>query len=477
MKRQRTKIVATIGPASNTKEKIVAMMEAGMDVCRINFSHGDHATHRQTIETIKAINEENNQFLTILADLQGPKIRLGDFEIDPFIIEKGQKILFTNKEIAGNREIVSIRYETFPQDVKAGEKILIDDGKLALKVLKTNKKDEVQLEALNTGLLSPRKGVNFPNTTISLSSLTEKDLNDLDFILRQEVHWIALSFVRSANDICELRKHIDKRNLTNKPRIIAKIEKPQALENIEEIIRESDGIMVARGDLGVEIPLEKVPFAQKHIIDLCNQIGRPVIVATQMMEAMINNIRPTRAEVNDVANSALDGADALMLSGETSVGDYPVETVQIMNQIIRQVEAHEGIYYKQVMPISHESTRYDTDAVLYSACELAQVSNATALAVVTHSGYSSIKLSSFRPKAAILVFSKSRFILSQMSLLWGIQTFYNEVFEYSSNLIEELNCSLLDRKIVRSGDKVINILSMPYLDRGISNTLKISTIR
>lgn len=476
MKTQRTKIVATIGPASNTKEKMLAMMEAGMDVCRINFSHGDHAAHQQTIETIQAINKENNQFLTILADLQGPKIRLGDFKIDPFIIEKGQTIRFTNKEVAGNKEIVSIRYETFPQDVEVGEKILIDDGKLSLKVLKTNKKDEVLLEALNTGLLSPRKGVNFPNTNIRLSSLTEKDLTDLDFILTQEIHWIALSFVRSANDIRELRKHIDKRNLTNKPRIIAKIEKPQALENIEEIIHEADGIMIARGDLGVEIPLEKVPLVQKHIIDLCNQIGSPVIVATQMMEAMINNIRPTRAEVNDVANSALDGADALMLSGETSVGDYPVETVQTMSQIISQVEGYEGMYYKHIIPIDHESKRYDTDAVLYSACELAEVANATALAVVTHSGYSSIKLSSFRPKASILVFSESRFILSQMNLLWGIQTFYNDDFEHSSNLIEELNCTLLEKKIVRSGDKVINILSMPYLDRGISNTLKISTI-
>jgi len=372
--------------------------------------------------------------------------------------------------------MLSIRYDGFANDVKPGDQLLIDDGKLALRVLETNKVDEVLLEAVNTAMVSPRKGVNLPDTLINQPSLTEKDLLDLQFILDHEVQWIALSFVRSATDIIDLRRRINEHPCKNKPRIIAKIEKPQALHVIEEIVRVTDGIMIARGDLGVEIPMEQVPMAQKRIIKLCQKMGRPVIVATQMMEAMITSIRPTRAEVSDVANSVLDGADALMLSGETSVGTYPVETVETMQQIINQMEDYEEIYYRHEQPQDKFNNRFVSDSVLYAACDMAKSTKSVAIVVVTHTGYSALRLSAHRPKSKLFVFSSDHFVLCQMNLLWGVQGFYDKALDETGKLLESINDTLKRHQLIQKGDTIINVLSTPVWKQGASNTLRLGII-
>lgn len=473
----KTKIIATIGPASSKAEVLHRMIDAGLDVCRLNFSHGEFANHLQVIETIRQYNEKNNTFVSLLADLQGPKIRLGDMKDGAFTMVAGDRITITTADVAGTPQKVSIRYDDFAKDVQKGDQLLIDDGKVMLRVVETNGVDEVLLEAVNNGIISARKGVNLPDTFISQPSLTEKDLNDLQFILDQDiVNWIALSFVRSADDIRQLRKRILDHPCKHKPRIIAKIEKPQALKAIEEIIDETDGIMIARGDLGVEIPMEQVPMEQKKMIRLCQKRGIPVIVATQMMEAMISSIRPTRAEVSDVANSVLDGADALMLSGETSVGTYPVETVATMQQIISQIEDYEEIYYKHTLPINHLSDRFTSDSVLYAACDLAHRTQSKAIIVVTHSGYSAFRLSAHRPKSKLYVFSSSQYLLGQMNLLWGVQGFYENGLDEADRLMDSMNTILSQQNLIKKGDYIIHVLSTPVWNQGTSNTLRLGVV-
>lgn len=473
----KTKIIATIGPASTDAKVLHRMIDAGLDVCRLNFSHGDYADHLQVIDTIRQYNQANNTFISLLADLQGPKIRLGDLKEEPFLMQRGDQITITTKETEGTHKKVSIRYDDFAKDVQKGDQLLIDDGKLMLRVIESNGIDEVLLEAVNSGMIAPRKGVNLPDTRISQPSLTEKDLKDLQFILDQNVvNWIALSFVRSADDIIQLRKRILEHPCANKPRIIAKIEKPQALAVIEEIVNETDGIMIARGDLGVEIPMEQVPMAQKRMIKLCQKRGIPVIVATQMMEAMITSIRPTRAEVSDVANSVLDGADALMLSGETSVGTYPVETVATMQQIINQMEDYEEIYYKHIQPVNKLSGRFTSDSVLYAACDLAQRTLAKAIIVVTHTGYSALRLAAHRPKTKLYVFSSSQYLLAQMNLLWGVQGFYEDGLDEADKLMDRMNTILRGQHLIDKGDYIIHILSTPVWNQGASNTLRLGVV-
>jgi pyruvate kinase len=472
---EKTKIVATMGKSSCSYETLKMMAEAGMDVCRVNFSHAKKEDLIDIIDKVSRINKEMNVHIGILADLQGPKIRLGEFENEGFDIEKGEQIIITTDEIKGNKQRIPIRYENFPKDVQAGEDILIDDGKLALKVIETNRKNEVKLQAKNSGRLAPRKGVSLPQSTISLPSLTEKDLHDLEFILTQDVHWIALSFVRTADDIQHLRDLIKASHKENKPKIIAKIEKPQALANIESIIDASDGLMVARGDLGIETPMEQVPIAQKNIIRLCRKKGKPVIVATEMMESMIQASRPTRAEVNDVANAVFDGADALMLSGETSVGIHPTETISIMRQIILTIEKAENIYYKH-LPHNQSKERFTTDSLLYTACELAKDVNAASIVVFTYSGYSVMRLSGYRPKASILMFSNREFLIQQFSLLWGVKGVLSDIVDNVDDLIDFTEKKLLQRGYAKEGDRIINVLSTPFCTRGASNTLRMAVI-
>lgn len=472
----KTKIVATIGPASSSYETLKTMAASGMDVCRLNFSHGEYADHKQVINNINLLNQETGSYVALLADLQGPKIRLGDFEEESVVLNAGERIYFVCEEVLGNKERIGIRYDSFARDVNPGDQVLVDDGKIALKVIESDGHNSVLLEAQSLSRLLPRKGVNLPDTKISLPSLTEKDLKDLQFMLDQGLQWVALSFVRSASDINSLREIIDAHPGKEKPGIIAKIEKPQALTEIEAIIDAADGIMIARGDLGVEIPMEQVPMIQKKITRLCQKKGKPVIVATQMMEAMITSIRPTRAEVSDVANSVLDGADALMLSGETSVGNYPIQTVQTMQQIINQIEDYDGIYYRHTKPENTDNPRFVSDSVLFAASNMAQSTVAKAIIVVTHSGYSATQLAGHRPKAKLFVFSGSDFILKKINLLWGVNGFYDHSLEDAEKLIEHLNKKLKTAGLLKSGDEVIHVLSTPVWSHGHSNTVRLGSV-
>jgi pyruvate kinase len=469
----RTKIVATLGPASASKEVLLKMIKAGMDICRINFSHGKHEDLAKIIATIREINKKHNTHVGILADLQGPKIRVGQMENNGVLLKKNQELVMTTKSCIGTAERLYISYQAFPKDVKVGEIILLDDGKLQFKVLSTNKKDSVKVKVIYGGILSSNKGVNLPDTKVSIPSLTPKDLKDLDFILKQEVEWVGLSFVREAKDIIELKEIIKKRH--SKTRVIAKIEKPEALKNLDEIITVTDAVMVARGDLGVECPMEDLPIIQKQIVKKCMEHAKPVIIATQMMESMITNPRPTRAEVNDVANSVLDGADAVMLSGETSVGQYPVEVIKSMQQIIRKIE-DTAYPYMQMHAPNKKSSTYRSDSICYTACILAGHNSALGIVSMTHSGYTAFRISSHRPEALTFIFTSNKSLLCMLSLVWGVRGFYYDKFESTDQTMKEVNGMLKHHKLVKKGDIVINTASTPIGRSGRTNTIKISEI-
>ncbi len=469
----RTKIVATLGPASTSKEVLLKMIKAGMDICRINFSHGKHEDLAKIIATIREINKKHNTHVGILADLQGPKIRVGEMTNNGVFLKKNQELVMTTKPCIGTHERLYISYQAFPKDVKVGEIILLDDGKLQFKVISTNKKDSVKVKVIYGGILSSNKGVNLPDTKVSIPSLTPKDLKDLDFILKQEVEWVGLSFVREAKDIIELKEIIKKRH--SKTRVIAKIEKPEALKNLDDIIAVTDAVMVARGDLGVECPMEDLPIIQKQIVKKCMEHAKPVIIATQMMESMITNPRPTRAEVNDVANSVLDGADAVMLSGETSVGQYPVEVIKSMQQIIRKIESTAYPYMQMHAPNKKSST-YRSDSICYTACILAEHNSALGIVSMTHSGYTAFRISSHRPEALTFIFTSNKSLLCMLSLVWGVRGFYYNKFESTDQTMKEVNGILKHHKLVKKGDVVINTASTPIGRSGRTNTIKISEI-
>jgi len=472
--KRRTKIVATIGPASSSKEMLKKLIQEGVDVCRLNFSHGSHEDHIKVINSIREIIEEINYPVAILADLQGPKIRIGNVKNNGIDLVDGEEIIMTTKSIEGTAKKVSITYDTFPQDVRAGEKILVDDGKIMLEVVSSNFKDEVVLKILHGGVLSSKKGVNLPNTKISQPSLTPKDREDLELALKYDIDWIGLSFVRSARDIIEL-KHLIK-NAGKTTRVIAKIEKPEAVLDLDDIIREADGIMVARGDLGVEIPMENVPLIQKQIINKSIEHAKPVIVATQMMESMIDNISPTRAEVNDVANAVMDGADAVMLSGETSVGKHPRAVIDAMNRIIMRIEdQHEELFSKEIEPIKSQD-RFVTDSICFNACRLAKRTNAKAIVTMTNSGYTAFKISSQRPKARIFVYTGNKKLLTTLCLVWGVKTFYYDKMVSTDHTIEDIKYMLKKSGYLVQGDLIVNTASMPIEELGSTNMLKLSAI-
>lgn len=470
---KRTKIVATIGPSSNSREVLEAMIEAGINVCRVNFSHGSYEDHLKTIQIIREINREKKKFTAILADLQGPKIRVGKVEDNGIQLKEGKELIITTKKCVGTAEKVFINYEQFPADVSNGETVLLDDGKLVLKVINTNKRDEVVTKVVHGGILSSNKGVNLPNTKLSLPSLTDKDLQDLDFALENNVEWIGLSFVRTARDIIELKHIIASKQRRTK--VVAKIEKPEAIEEIDDIIAQTDGLMVARGDLGVEIPMENVPMLQKMLVRKCLRAAKPVIIATQMMESMIDNISPTRAEVNDVANAVLDGADAVMLSGETSVGKFPVKVVETMTRIILEVEKGDEIYNQEFPPAVDEE-RFISDSICYSSSRLAQRVGAVAIVTMTHSGYTAFKISSFRPRAGIFIFTGNHAILNTLSLVWGVQGFFYDKYVSTDHTIADIKYILKKEGIVKVKDLVINLASMPISEKGQSNMLKLSYV-
>ncbi|MFC4212202.1 pyruvate kinase [Pedobacter lithocola] len=469
----RTKIVATLGPASAKPEVLYSMFNAGLDVCRLNFSHGSQADHQAVLDTIRDLNKKYEYNVGILADLQGPKIRIGLVKEGGINLINGKTTVITTTECIGNEERIYITYQSFPQDVQAGEIILLDDGKLQMKVISTNLKDEVVCEIVHGGILTSRKGVNLPNTKVSIPSLTPEDRENLEFVLENDVEWIGLSFVRKADDIIELKKIIAERGKT--ARVIAKIEKPEAIANIDEIIAVSDGIMVARGDLGVECPMEEVPLLQKMIVAKCRAASKPVIVATQMLESMITTPRPTRAEVNDVANSVLDGADAVMLSGETSVGEFPLIVIETMQKIIQNIEQNNYPFNPDKF-LKPKSPSFLSDAICDSACFLAKQTNAVGIVSMTLSGYTAFEISSHRPEALTFIFTSNRSLLNAVSLLWGVRGFYYDKWESTDNTIIEVNEFLKSKKLVKQGDIIINTAAIPMEAKGKTNMLKITVI-
>lgn len=469
----RTKIVATLGPASSKKEVLLSMIKAGVDVCRLNFSHGSQEDHQKVIDIIREINKKYKTNIGILADLQGPKIRIGLVKDGGINLINGNKIEMTTKECIGDENQIYITYQSFPKDVRAGEIILLDDGKIQMRVLETNNVDTVLCEVIYGGILTSRKGVNLPNTKVSIPSLTEEDLTNLEFALKNDVEWIGLSFVRSADDIIELKRIIGRSEKS--ARVIAKIEKPEAIENIDEIIKVTDGVMVARGDLGVEMPLEQVPMLQKMIIKKCCTASKPVIVATQMLESMITAARPTRAEVNDVANSVLDGADAVMLSGETSVGEFPVIVIETMQKIVRNVEETQYSYYLPKQ-LDTNSPTYMSDATCSSAVYLAAKINAAGIIAMTSSGYTAFEISSHRPKAGTFIFTSNRNLLNTLSLVWGVRGFFYDKFESTDKSISEVNKILKAEKLIEPGNVVINTASIPIEKKGKTNMIKVTMV-
>jgi pyruvate kinase len=471
---KKTKIVATLGPSCSSKEVIKDMVDAGVNVFRINFSHADYTDVKERINLIRELNEEFGYTTAILADLQGPKLRVGVMKED-VVVNKGDIITFqTAEDVPGTAERVYMNYKEFPSDVKPGEKILLDDGKLIFEALETNGSTEVICKVLQGGPLKSKKGVNLPNTKVSLPALTKKDIKDALFAIENEVDWIALSFVRTPKDLEELQDLITKHSSYKIP-IVAKIEKPEAVENIDKIVAFCDGLMVARGDLGVEIPAEEVPLIQKKLIHRAKTARIPVIVATQMMETMITSLTPTRAEVNDVANSVMDGADAVMLSGETSVGNYPVEVIETMTKIIRSVEDSPLISVPQNPP--HVRTkRFITKSICYHAAIMANEIKAKAISTLTNSGYTAFQISAWRPSAHILVFTSNRRILTQMNLLWGVRSFYYDKFASTDDTVEDVNKIAKQKGFVEKGDMVINLAAMPIAEKGMVNTLRVSDI-
>ena len=463
-----------MGPASNTEERLEALIQAGMNVARLNFSHGEHAIHGQTIANVRKVDEKLGTHTALLADLQGPKLRIGELEGGQIDLVQGEECVIRTGSEVGTSGVVYTNYMKFARDVKAGERVLMDDGKLELCVLETDGKGEVRCEVVHGGVLKPRKGINLPSTAISLPCITEKDAVDLAYALEQDVDWIGLSFVRNAQDIVELRERIEAEG--KHTRIIAKIEKPEALADLDGILEETDAVMIARGDLGVEIPKQEVPLVQKDIIQRCMHMGKPVIVATQMMESMIEASVPTRAEVNDVANAVLDGADAVMLSAETSVGAYPVEAVTAMTDIIESMEGQDRMYYHERPPLSPEDDRFISDSMCYNACRLAKRVNATAIVTMTFSGYTAVHVSSQRPKAHIFMFTANKRVLAQMSLVWGVSAFPYLKMVSTDHTIADIKFELTKMGAVTDGDFVVHLASMPIADAGRTNMLKLSQV-
>ncbi len=471
----RTKIVATVGPSCDTYEKLLELVKAGVNVFRLNFSHGSHEDKQTIIDHIRNINKTEPYNIAILADLQGPKLRVGEIENNALEVKVGDILTFTNEKCIGTLEKIYVSYPNLAGDVVVGNIILIDDGKLEVKVVSIENNGDVKVVVTLGGILSSKKGINLPDTKISLPALTEKDLIDLDFIIRQQCDWVALSFVRKVEDITYLRKLLNEKN--SKTKIIAKIEKPEALVNIREIILESDGIMVARGDLGVELPVERIPLIQKELIRKCIHRAKPVIVATQMMESMIDRVKPNRSEITDVANAVLEGADAVMLSGETATGQHPTLVVQTMRKIIAEVERKEYRYNRgeDLRPQAH-SPSFHSDAICYSACKIANDVEANALIGMTESGYTAFMLSSYRPYSPLYIFTKEKTLVNQLSISWGVRAFYYaEEISLDEIIYDQINI-LKERGFLAPGQVVVNTGSTPVDQHLPTNVIKISTV-
>ena len=474
MKRiKKTKIIATLGPSSSgLVEKLI---KEGVDVFRINFSHSNHKEAEILINEIRIINTKLNTNTSILADLQGPKLRIGEIKPNTHLNDGDHIKIKTVNEFIGDEKAIFVNYKTLPTDVNKGENIIVDDGKIILKVTDTNKTDQINAKVIQGGDLFSNKGFNLPNTNISLPALTEKDIKDAIFSAKQNVDWIALSFVREVADIKLLIELLEK-NTDHRIPVIAKIEKPEGVKNIDDIMKYASGIMVARGDLGVEINASEVPLIQKKLVNKAKKARIPVIIATQMMESMMESLNPNRAEVNDVANSVMDGADAVMLSGETSVGKHPLEVVQTISSIIGKVENSNLISLKHKHPTDFNSERFITKSVCYYAAKIANDTNAKAISTLTNSGYTAYQISSWRPKTHVLVFTSNYRILTQLNLLWGVKAFYYDSTESTDKTVEEINKIAFDNNYLQKNDKVVNLTSMPIQHKGMVNTVRVSKI-
>jgi pyruvate kinase len=472
---KRTKIVATVGPACSTYEGLLALVKAGVNVFRLNFSHGSHEDKLDIINKIRRIIKEEPYNIAILGDLQGPKLRVGDLENGKLTLKEGDEFIFTTEKMVGTNDKIYVSYPNLAKDVKVGERIFLDDGKMELSVVKVLNDSEVLMRVTLGGVLTPKKGVNLPDSALTMPSMTEKDFEDLAFIIEHKLDWVALSFVRKVADVRMLKEKLKEKD--SKIKVISKIEMPEALTNLRDIIVESDGIMVARGDLGVEIPIEQVPIVQKDIIKKCMHRAKPVIVATQMMESMLDRTKPNRSEVSDVANAVLEGADAVMLSGETATGLYPTLVVETMSKII--MEAEKTIYdydRDDILAPQPHSPSFVSDAICYSACNLSKDSNATALIGMTQSGYTAFMLSSYRPKTPLYIFSKERSLINQLSLSWGVRAFYYAEEESLDDIISDQIDILKERGFVQKNDTVVNTGSTPVALHLPTNIIKITKV-
>lgn len=472
---QKTKIIATVGPACNTYDKLLQLAEEGVDVFRLNFSHGSHRDHEQVINHINKINENFPFKIAILGDLQGPKLRVGVIEGEGVALAVGDEILLTNEDVIGTKEKVYVSYPSFYDDVEIGETIFFDDGKIEMKVKALNADRTVLMQVMQGGVLSSRKGMNLPETKISIPAITEKDIEDIQFAAEQRVDWVALSFVRHPDDVCKLRKML--RKLGSEAKVISKIEKPEVLDRLRDVIVESDGIMIARGDLGVELPIAQVPLIQKNIVRMCIHRAKPVIIATQMMESMIERTKPNRSEITDVANAVLDGADAVMLSGETAVGKHPERVIRTMSDIISEVEKEGSIYHREDLKPQEHSPSFLSDAVCYRASKMSVDVNADALIGTTQSGYTGFMLSSYRPQAPLFVFTKTKSLVHQLSLSWGVRAiFFDEAKSLDAIISDQIN-TLKERGIIKEGDVVVSTGSTPVADELPTNLIKVTRVQ
>jgi pyruvate kinase len=473
---KRTKIVATVGPACDSYEQLLQLVKAGVNVFRLNFSHGTHEDKLRIIEYIRQINKNEPYNIAILADLQGPKLRVGEIENGALELQEGDILTFTNEKVIGTKEKIYVSYPNLHDDVQPGEKIMLDDGKIEVVVKEITKSGDVKVEVTLPGILLPKKGLNLPDTNISLPSLTEKDLIDLEFIIQQKVDWVALSFVRRTKDITDLKNKLKAAGCKSK--VIAKIEMPEAVKNLRDIIVESDGVMIARGDLGVELPIEEVPLIQKDIIRKCLHRAKPVIVATQMMESMMERTKPNRSEISDVANAVLEGADAVMLSGETASGKYPVLVVETMTKIILEIEQKAYEYNREEMlkPIPH-SPSFISDALCYNGCKLANDVNANAIIGMTQGGYTAFMLSSYRPKSPLYIFTKEKTLVNQLSLSWGVRAFFYDEEDSLDDIVFDQIQILKERGFLVPGDIAVNTGSTPVHLHLPTNVLKITEVQ
>ncbi len=472
---KRTKIVATVGPACSTYDKLLDLVKAGVNCFRLNFSHGSYEDKASIINFIREINKTEPYNIAILGDLQGPKLRVGELDYGKIELKEGQEVIFTTEKMVGTPEKIYVSYPNLAKDVKVGERIFLDDGKMEVKAVEILNDKEIKIRVTLGGTLLPKKGVNLPDSALTMPSLTEKDIEDLDFILEQNLDWVALSFVRNTNDVREIKSRIKAKN--SKIKLISKIEMPEALKNIRDIILESDGIMVARGDLGVEVPVEQVPLIQKDIILKCMHRAKPVIVATQMMESMMERTKPNRSEVTDVANAVLEGADAVMLSGETAMGAYPKLVVEMMSKIILEVENNAYDYDRDdILTPQPHSPSLLSDALCYSACNIANEINANALVGMTQSGYTAFMLSSYRPRVPLFIFSKERTLINQLSLSWGVRAFYYAEEESLDDIFFDQLSILKERGFIKSGDVVVNTGSTPVALHLPTNVIKVTTV-